>query len=158
MTPTAVSDPFERDGKWWLTVTYSDGIAREKGPYTERDAKQSRTKRLRWIERRLLARQRSAEVDIPDFDGTLKWFLDLIAAKAKQLAMTSDPEVRKDLQALAHAGVSAKNLFDTSKLEERIAQLEEHDKSVDRAAKHAIGPRRTSQGVRETAEPSQPLH
>jgi hypothetical protein len=158
MPAKKVSEPFERNGKWFITVDNHDGSSDEHGPYQLKAARQAKTRRENTIRRAAEERRRAAELEIPDFDGTVGWFLRVLGLKAKQVATGGDKEARNDLKALASAGLAARSLIDVSDAETRLIALEELVKSLDRQAHHAIGDRRPPAAVRAAAEPGEPLH
>jgi hypothetical protein len=89
--------------------------------------------------------------DYPDFDGKLSWFLNLMAHMTKEAYTTGDKDLRQLLGVIAKVAQSAKHLFDTTDLEERIEEIEARQVSILNRARHGTRtegtPRRGSQEI-----------
>ena len=79
------------------------------------------------------------DLEIPEPDGTVKWWLGLLEAMAKRVAEGGDKEARSDLKSIASAAASYKQLYDNSELERKLDLIEEHDRNMDRARRNNIG-------------------
>ena len=78
--------------------------------------------------------------DIPPWDGTLRWFLSIIAALVRECAAgQGGGEVRNNLKACATGAMAVRHLFDNSHLEEQVAAIEDANRQAMLAAKHTAG-------------------
>ena len=147
----AVGAPFERAGVWYYVVTV-DGERVERGPYdTRATAARSCTRQTRRAARAERARALSDLAEIPEWDGTLRWWQTLIAKLARDVASSGEAESRNNLRAVADAGRTAKALWDQSDLESQVAQLQRDLAVMRRAERHGIGTEGPSTGPSEPA-------
>ena len=117
--------PQESEGKWRMVVETASGRRTSRAYKTKENAQRA-------IDR---VKSKIAEgvvqvTNIPDFDGTIGWFFRVVGLLTHELAVTRNKELRQDLKAIAQAGLSAKNLYDTTKLEVEVFSLRDEVKAI----------------------------
>ena len=61
---------------------------------------------------------------IPDYDGTVEWYLNLLGMLSKELAESSNIELRNDLKTIAQVASSVSKLYDYSSMETKVEELQ----------------------------------
>jgi hypothetical protein len=74
--------------------------------------------------------------DCPEFDGSLRWFLDMLGRMSRELYLSRDADLRQDIKAIASAGIAAKNLFDQSQMEAEFSELKSWVEEIKAGWKH----------------------
>lgn len=65
----------------------------------------------------------ASPLDMRDYDGTLKWWGDLLGAIATRVATTSDDSARQNLKAIASAAMAARQIWDQTGVERELEEL-----------------------------------
>jgi hypothetical protein len=131
--------PFEVDGKWYYDHVVN-GDRDRYGPFkSSSGAEQSRTKferRKQRNQRRLDAVARGA--GLPAFDGTLRWWSEVLAAKARDVHAGAGEMACKELSALASAAKAAHAIHDTTQLERDVKELQEYRDQMKQLNRHGL--------------------
>ncbi len=96
--------------------------------------------------------------DYPVYNGKMSWWLELLAAMAREQYMTKDVELRQDIKSIASASLAAKQLYDTAELENKIEALEKSQAAIISRDKHGTRISGASQSTGELSQSAQPLH
>jgi len=94
--------------------------------------------------------------NLRDFDGSIRWWSELLGTMARDLYMTKDADLRQDLKAIASAGMTAKHLHDQAELEREVEELKSIVAEIHDGWKHGTritGPDSASPGVAESSPP-----
>lgn len=154
----AVDGPYRHGEGWQILLTYVDGSKTTRAYPTEQGAKSAVGRMKKRMELHSKTDSARKKTDIPDYDGTLSWWVRIMAQLAIEVVAGEDKDVRNDLKAIASAAMSAQKLYDTTEAEKRLAELEARFAEMSRARTHGIGPTGSDQSAGRAYEPEQPLH
>ncbi len=139
-----IGNPRQRAGKWYLDLKLANG---------KRSCKEFTTQEacIGWKETHRPGIPMAPDADgclpdekkfnireLPEYDGTLRWFLDALAKCTREVFLYGQADRRNDLKAIASAGISAKHLMDQSKLEEEVKELAAKADEITRARKFGV--------------------
>ena len=140
MRPIGVTGPTgTSDGGFRLKIKCEGGVESTKVYPTESGAKKAKTRLLDKIERSKAGKISAISAEIPEYDGTLTWYADILGHQTRRVALGGDGEDRNNLKAIAAAAMAAKQLRDLSQYEDRISELESKTAHVDELEKYGAG-------------------
>lgn len=140
MRPLGVTGPTgTKENGFRLKVKLEDGSDRTQRYETKQGALGAKTRLLDKINADKARKASATAEKIPEYDGTLKWYADVLGHQSRAVALGGDGEDRNNLKAIAAAATAAKQLRDLSDYEDRIAELEAKTAHVDELEKYGAG-------------------
>ena len=122
-----------------LKIKHEGGVNTTKDYPTESGAKKAKTRLLDKIEADKARKIAAVSNEIPEYDGSLGWYADILGHQTRKVALGGDGEDRNNLKAIAAAAMAAKQLRDLSQYEDRIGELEAKTAHVDELEKYGAG-------------------
>jgi hypothetical protein len=140
MRPIGVTGPTgTKENGFRLKIKLEGGTDSTQRYDTKQGALGAKTRLLDKIEADKARKNAANLSEIPEFDGTLAWYVNVLGKMTRDVACGGDGEDRNNLKAVAAAATAAKQLRDMSEYEDRIADLESKTAEIDDLEKYGAG-------------------